>query len=565
MSEDTKMVYAIMCGELRMEFEFFTSLSYLCELRKKGEINGIILSTWKGEIEKIPSLRKSLFALDIHIVETEPFDSTGYFDLGYVRQVTQLREALKRIPANSFVLKCRTDYCHWDLLKMKDVSTQIEVPVQSHGDFSIDFKYKISVLRAPICEPFMFHDISFVGLKEDLQKIVTIIPMKNYQKYYIPDVYIFATLFINDFSIVSDFFQYINFCEFTDCMSNLRAKQNNFILPDFLNKFYALYFIIIYCAFSFCRDDDSCDDITYSMEDIFYGNSSKKIKKNKSGHLSILNFDIIKKVIDGKIIPSIGYEKLYLEICKMKDKNYVYHQELSLKQYKELQQWGKEYFGQDVDWLYPYDKIGKQDQGNNIGIFESIKLLFDNYDIDQKTEKAIYDICYSEDGYYDEIVKKLSLFECNEELYKIALFSSGRYLNDDILFRCAELLYNEKLSKQEQEKAFYYFRRYSQKTTDKYLFSFPMENKRILALFYVSMYEEKNLDTNIIVQGWIKAICEFFKIKFDNEITGLKSLVELLEEMKSTLEPENNTSYYNELIDAYDYMKNSLDNIRRKT
>ena len=88
-------VWTVILGNFRQEFELYTTISYLCELRQKGVIDGILISTWKGEADKIVGLRDKFSELGVELVETDPLeDNTGYTSLNYLRQSTQMKAAL---------------------------------------------------------------------------------------------------------------------------------------------------------------------------------------------------------------------------------------------------------------------------------------------------------------------------------------------------------------------------------------------------------------------------------------------------------------------------------------
>ena len=98
-------VWAIVCGAVRQEFELYSILSYLCEYRAKGLIEGIVLSTWVGEVDNVKNLREKLKFLDIHLVEIWPLSEevSQYTNLNYTRQATQLLNGLRNIPDLSLI------------------------------------------------------------------------------------------------------------------------------------------------------------------------------------------------------------------------------------------------------------------------------------------------------------------------------------------------------------------------------------------------------------------------------------------------------------------------------
>ena len=75
--------WAVMCGMIRVEFEFCSMLAYLCELRKNGEIDGIIFSTWEGGAHGYESM---LDELGVIVLESKPLDQESeYGEMVFLR------------------------------------------------------------------------------------------------------------------------------------------------------------------------------------------------------------------------------------------------------------------------------------------------------------------------------------------------------------------------------------------------------------------------------------------------------------------------------------------------
>ena len=89
-----KKVWAVVCGAIRQEFELYSVIAWLCEQRANDLIDGIVLSTWVGEVNQITGLRNKLRFLDIILVESAPFEDKIKINLNYTRQAVQFNAGL---------------------------------------------------------------------------------------------------------------------------------------------------------------------------------------------------------------------------------------------------------------------------------------------------------------------------------------------------------------------------------------------------------------------------------------------------------------------------------------
>ena len=106
-------LWAVVCGNLRDELDFKLTMSKLVELRNNQKIKHIVLSTWRGEINKFPRLREALNEANIFIIESWEMDKTlekaPTGSVNYWRQAQQMLAALEIITRNAFILKARKD------------------------------------------------------------------------------------------------------------------------------------------------------------------------------------------------------------------------------------------------------------------------------------------------------------------------------------------------------------------------------------------------------------------------------------------------------------------------
>ncbi len=502
-------IWAVMCGALRMEFEFMTTLCRLCDMRYNGVVSGIILSTWTGEIDRIPQLREKLKALDIVTVETEPINETPFSNLNYIRQAVQLNAALDLLTFDTYVLKCRTDFSNFDLNRMDSlysVADQKQPEIKS-GSFQTGLQSKISVLRYSVSVPFSFHDVAYLGHRNDLKRLIQ---LENTALFLgeavIPDIWFFAGYYVHRFPVLADFFRHIKAGDFKECMNTLQIPcDGDIVLPNVLNKVYALYFKIIASDFTIYHDTELPGTEEISLTDILLGENHPGLRKDWVSE--IRSSQISRIIVEGRLKQTEGYRRLYAEIQKMDDRKYVDGLYFSDKDWDELSEWGKNHFGKTL-CLKSYDKLNSEGTGSEPPDFEkAVKTLMADSAGDKEVFSALEDISFQKSSYYDTVISYLKLFsDRDEDLYKKALFSATRYFNEDVLYRVAELLVNDELDDpKEIEAAVYIFKRFQ---ADKRLYPFPMPEKHKQALLMYCQYEEKNHIDSCVRQEFNRRMAE---------------------------------------------------------
>ena len=98
---------------------------------------------------------------------------------------------------------------------------------------------------------------------------------------------------------------------FTRIMMKL-SKDSDVCLPDALNKFYALYFVIIYQCINIYRDEAVPADRQLSLTDMFTGIEMRCIRR--SSLVEIRSNRILDQIISGKLKMTAGYRKLLDEM-----------------------------------------------------------------------------------------------------------------------------------------------------------------------------------------------------------------------------------------------------------
>ena len=495
-----KKVWAVICGAIRQEFEFYSVIAWLCEQRANDLIDGIVLSTWLGEIDKIKYLRNKLRFLDIYIAELPPIedDIKKCLNINYTRQAAQLKEGLSRVPDDVFVLKCRTDFCINLLNKIQMLlNGKIDLSIGTYGNFKPNLNYRIAVMNYAISAPFCMEDICFLGYKNDLCKMVlyenTYLKFKNFLS---PDCLFFLNLFRNEIPLIDEFVSMFVYWTFAWCFKKKASVflESNIELPGMINKFYATYFVLLYCCFYLCEHNDSLpENYVADAIDIFSCSPSvitiPWITKLK-------NSDIINKIIAGDIVQTTFNKKLYAEILKNSAPNYLVTNHFTKKDYIETVEFGKKYFNIEGNkWLRNFTQISIT-KHNFVKFDEAVKILFSELisDIDNNDfTKLFHQILNNKGNYYEKIIEKLDdLKKIDPRIFEIALFTASRGLNPKVLKEIALLLYSGRIGKKNKKAAEFIFKRYENSAD---FFKWPMVPDKIEALFLYSKYAECLNDT----------------------------------------------------------------------
>jgi len=248
--------WAIITGSINVKLEFYLTLDWLIKKRNCGQLSGIIFSTWKNHIDSIDDLRTMLEKNGIILVENDNPVNTASEVIGKSsRQIQdyQLVNALKIIPDNSLVLKCRTDLTTYKIIENEEV-----IFSNKYLDANVDWgtcsqkKKIITEWNAlTLIPPFKFGDPFFVGQKEDLLKVVKFNNVELSKYDFSSDDKLF--LVHSEFPIITTVMRYIDL----RALTRYRLSNKEVTLPKILNQFYALYFVILKKCY-YIKENDAC-------------------------------------------------------------------------------------------------------------------------------------------------------------------------------------------------------------------------------------------------------------------------------------------------------------------
>ena len=315
-------IWALVTGEIRTELYLRLILAKLSQFRSEHLLDGIVLSTWIGSIDRFEGLRQQLEFASVVTVETdyEGIESEAFainkFDvsanapnagnIGFIRQQVTIQKGLEAIPDDAFVLKLRTDFIQgidsfFDRLSKGCFRTDIK----RCGNFPVLQNYRITLLNYRAENGFVTDDRFFFGYKEDLLKIV--VPMDY-----------------NRFANFQDSFNANLVHGYAEWQYPLLRKMRN-ILPfsfwDRLNSFYPTI------------DDDELD-----LPIVLYRIYATNLLWLNTG----VSFAVSKKSHDDSVIPLKGFFDCFMNYNEDDDiekwyAGHVYKTKASEKFYQELE------------------------------------------------------------------------------------------------------------------------------------------------------------------------------------------------------------------------------------
>ncbi len=166
--ESEQSIHVVFCGQIRTKELFLGVLDPFLDLYQKGLISTLILSTWKGEVEKHPGLALVLAKWGVEVIESvlpEQLKVQGHV----FEQVFTLDRALDELDDNDLVLRTRCDVLFEDKAALAGLLEK-DLP-RIDPDLPPVFRRKVWVSGFFPTIPFFMRDHVFYGLVSDLRKL----------------------------------------------------------------------------------------------------------------------------------------------------------------------------------------------------------------------------------------------------------------------------------------------------------------------------------------------------------------------------------------------------------
>ncbi|MGL9727573.1 hypothetical protein [Enterococcus sp. DIV0756] len=284
-----KNTWAVMCGAIREELEVRLTIDKLLKMRESNKIVGIVISTWAGEFERFPELKKELEENSVTIIEQSPLEKRTDLNrsnsINYMRQALQFQAALDHLPENCFVLKVRTDRALNHIRKfenyLSDEPCRVKKTFSNHEhtrEMPSIFKYKIAVIGAKVHRIFNFSDFVFWGHAEDVRKLINFdIAELFVNRDLVANTQWYIYPFFQSFPIIRDYFRLMNFRPLIMGMKDyFEGKEAKDYFPKFFYRVYGTYLMILSHYFDLVDVAYGKYNYSYHFQDLF-------IDKKKSG------------------------------------------------------------------------------------------------------------------------------------------------------------------------------------------------------------------------------------------------------------------------------------------
>lgn len=177
----TRPVIAIVTGFSKNAELLQQSMAPLRELKQRGAIQRILCVTWNtSEIDALVAPITTMPDVELIRVD-QPAAKGSRYQKGVIYQVRNFEAALEHVPEdNALILKTRPDFvADADFLhgKLEDFDTLCALsnfPAGAGIDLPPSpFQAKIWIPWADANQPFFYEDAAFLGLKCDVEKLVT--------------------------------------------------------------------------------------------------------------------------------------------------------------------------------------------------------------------------------------------------------------------------------------------------------------------------------------------------------------------------------------------------------
>lgn len=345
-----RTIWAVVCGAIRDELEVRLVLDELLRMRSEGTIQGIVISTWRGDFDKYPKLHQEIVENDIHILEQAPLNDR--IDIGrtnsvnYLRQAVQMQKALDCLPEGCFVVKARTDR---SLNHLKQIESYLKKHPQKisnrkdlkkyKGILPSIFEYPLTIFNAKVHRILHFSDFVFYGYIDDVRKLMNFDIAELYlDRDLVANTQWFVYPFLENIPVIRDYFRLINFRPLIQDMREVLEEDSNpEVIPHFFYRVYACYLMILDNYFELVDfTGEISEETEYHFFDLFIDAKDKGISFTMLGSAllgdnvidAFLNRECVgntvsdrqfKKVIDDLQITQKATAKEYEEMFKFRE------------------------------------------------------------------------------------------------------------------------------------------------------------------------------------------------------------------------------------------------------
>ena len=266
--------WAVICGAVRAPLEARIVVNLLIELRAQGLLDGIVLSTWRESVRDNPEFIRELSQRGIIVSETIDVKEGGNGQT--YRQHRLFEQGLSICPPGSLIFKARTDKCTHRIERFIPFLERGPIPTgQDLPHFSV-FNSKIVVQAQSVSMPFNYSDIAFLGLREDLLKLVH---LDLYYEWVVfsgsanAEIRWFSRPFIKELPVFRQFLERINCRALSAKLVANGKSESPAVLPELVNRSLAAH--LWTASQNFEIAGAPCGDKPVSFQQVFGGDTKE--------------------------------------------------------------------------------------------------------------------------------------------------------------------------------------------------------------------------------------------------------------------------------------------------
>ena len=162
--------WAVVCGLVRDPAAALHQAAVLRQFRAEALVQGVVISTWEGELDHYPDVRTAFAELDAVVVTSrEPVLKTGG---NLIHQSKAILLGLDACPAGAMVLKMRFDLAPLGA-HLRPVLSGERLAAQEQRARPSVYSRPVFVHGGLMFWPFFLNDIYYYGARDDLRMIAS--------------------------------------------------------------------------------------------------------------------------------------------------------------------------------------------------------------------------------------------------------------------------------------------------------------------------------------------------------------------------------------------------------
>ncbi|MGJ3244365.1 MAG: tetratricopeptide repeat protein [Opitutales bacterium] len=248
--------WLVCTGALRDIIDFRNALAHFIALRAEGTVRSIILSTWRGEVDRHTGLRDKLKEIGITVIEAEePWDPGPN---NFWRQKLALFNGLRAVPAGALVLKARTDKNEPNVALMAGHTREPVAEAEAFGEARPVFRHRLRVVLSYSTFPGHIQDMAFLGTRE------TVASLSHFGAHNVtasrclaldPGYSWLRDLFARRYPLFDTLYEWVNIKDFSRAVIHYLKAGDGRSMPHLVAQVLALHAVTAWQHLAFAGED----------------------------------------------------------------------------------------------------------------------------------------------------------------------------------------------------------------------------------------------------------------------------------------------------------------------